>query len=414
MEKSRLYDIYKILHKNMDQPGYRPLIRGAATLFGAPVIFTDDRYQLIAMYPEEKIGDYVYDTLLEQGYLPESIIADFHNAYLREPGKRYEPFYEKDGPVKDCPRIFAEVYDDTNILGHAAIFLKDKPLESWQLEAASILADILRIKINLSRQIPSSHADTLHHLLNRKTTSQAKTRAIAQISPNKPQDALLLVAPLDQTKSQHAFSALAMNYCLHQFPGAIPTVYNDDLVVLFISKKHSRTLKDQAASFSGYLKQHHILSGAVYPVENLYNLSDDYFLGRLTALYRYWEEIKHRHLNTDLYYYHDLAPYPVLLYLSQRENIRCLSHPAIDKIRTYDLKNNTDYFQTLACYCQNFFHKNETAQDLNIHRNTLNYRIKRIEELFHLNLQDNRILLHLVISLEITAYDEPPTNPSPH
>jgi len=405
MEKSKLYDIYKTLHKDMDQPGYRPLIRSASAIFNAPVVFTDDQYQLIAIYPEEKIGDFVYDTLLEQGYLSDETIADFHNAYLRDPGKRYEPFYEKSGLVEDCPRIFAEVYDDTNILGHAAIFLKDKPLESWQLEAASILTDILRIKINLSRQIPTSHADTLHYLLSRKTTSQAKTRAIAQIAPTKPEDALLLVAPLDQTKSQHAFAALAMNYCLHQFPNAIPTVFDDDLVVLFIAKEHAGTLKDQAMSFSNYLKQHHILSGAVHPVEDLYALANDYFLGRLTALYRYREEIRHNNLNTDLFYYHDITPYPLLLYLSQQEDIRCFNHPAIEKIQAYDQKNSTDYYQTLACYCRHFFQKNETAQSLHIHRNTLNYRIDRIQELFHLNLQDNRTLLHLIISLEMMTYD---------
>ncbi len=405
MEKDKLYDIYKTLHKDMDQVGYRPLIRSATAIFDAPVLLTDERYQIIAIYPEEKIGDIVYDTLLEEGQLPDEIIASFHEAYLRDAGKRYEPFYENEGLVKNCPRIFAEVYDESKIFGHVAIFLKNKSLESWHLDAASILTDVLRIKMNLSQQNYVSHGNTLHPLLDSEASSQSKMRAITQISPAKEENFLLLVAPLDQAKSQHAFAALAINYCLHRFPDAIPTVYNDDLVVLFISKDCHRNLKEQAECFSNYLKEHYILSGAVYPVKDLYNLTNDYFLGRLTAIYRYRDEINNYNLNTNLYYYHNLAPYPIFLYLSQQEGMRYSLHPAIREIQDYDKKNNTEYYKTLAAYCKCLFSTNETARYLHIHRNTLNYRIGKIEELFRLNLQDKRTLLHLIFSLEIFIYN---------
>jgi hypothetical protein len=399
-----LIDVYKEFHKHMDTPGFRPLIRAASKVFDAPVVFTDNRYELVSLYPAKKIGDYVYDTLLENGGLPEETIAAFHKAYLSQPGKRYEPFFEKEGLVKDCPRIFAEVYDDVKVLGHVAVFLKDKIFEPWQLEATTILTQVLRIKINLTNQLPSVHSDTLHYLLNRNTTQQAKERAITQLSRFKLDQAMLLVAPLDQTKSQHAFASVAINYCLHKYPSSIPTIYNDDLVILLTTDVNQPDLRDLAVRVSGYLSQYHILSGAVDSVTNLFSLPDYYLQGRLTALYRYRMDTVDKDRNSPLFFYQDIAPIPMFLHLSQQKESACFIHPALDKILLYDEENETDYYETLACYCKHLFQKIETSITMHIHRNTLHYRLGRMEELFQLDLQDYRTLLHLLLSMEMKKW----------
>lgn len=229
-------------------PGFRPLIRAASKLFDAPVVFTDKSYQLVSLYLAQKINDYVYDTLLDAGELLEETIAAFQKSYLSEPGRRYDPFFEKSGLVKDCPRIFAEVYDETKVYGHVAVFLKDKAFEPWMLEATAILTDVLRIKINLSRQLPSLRSDTLHDLLSRDTTLHASDRLINHLFKDTQKPSLLLVAPLGQTKSQHAVASLAINYLIHKFPHAIPVIYEDDLVILLTDNRSSVDLMATACS----------------------------------------------------------------------------------------------------------------------------------------------------------------------
>lgn len=389
---------------NIDQSGFLPLIRCASEVFDAPVIFTDKEYRLISLYPSKKIGDYVYDTLLEEGSLSDDTIAAFHEAYLRQPGTRYEPFFENQGLVKDCPRIFAEVYDDTKILGHIAIFLKDKEFKAWQLEAASFLTSALRVKINLSKYAPSVHVNSLRDLLDPTTSTQAKSRSIAQLEKLNARLSMLLVAPLDQSKSQQAFASIAINYLLLNFPDSIAIEYKDDLVILLTDQYGSNNLKDTAEKISEYLFQYKILCGAVYPIKDLYTLHEHYIQARATAVYRYWYEITNNNSHTSLYYYNHIAPYPLFLYLSQNEAYKAFIHPLLKEIETYDNNNNTDFYLTLDTYCKNLFLKNETAENLHIHRNTLNYRLSRIEELFKLDLKDFQTLLHLLISLEISVY----------
>ncbi len=388
----------------MDKPGFLPLIRCASEIFEAPVVFTDNKYELISMYPTKKIEDFVYDTLFEEGVLPEETIAAYHEAYLRQPGTRYEPFFEDEGLVEKCPRIFAEVYDEVKIIGHIAIFLKDKKFEPWHLEATSFLTSTLRIKINLTRQTPSVRSKFLQDLLDRHSLNPVKERSIAQLSKMNLEDSLLLVAPLDQSKSQQAFSSVAINYCLNQYPESIPIVYKDDLVILLTNKSSHCNLKNTAEKISEYLFQYKILCGAVYPIKDLYALCDYYTQARLTALFRYRDEVVNGDFHTSLYYYENIAPYPLFLQLSQNEEYRCFIHPVLKEIKAYDEEKGMTLYETLKVYCKNLFQKNESAEELHIHRNTLNYRLSRIEELFQIDLKDYQTLLHLLISIEMCAY----------
>ena len=69
-------------------------------------------------------------------------------------------------------------------------------------------------------------------------------------------------------------------------------------------------------------------------------------------------------------------------------------------ITDYDSKNGTDYTKTLQSY---IIHNKNTAKiskELFIHRNTVNYRLKKIEELFSLDLND----LHTITDFQIAFH----------
>ncbi|QSX07677.1 hypothetical protein J0B03_07490 [Alkalibacter rhizosphaerae] len=76
-ESPDMMQIIKEFHDQMDKPGYRPLIRSASKFFDAPVVFTDDKYELVSLYPAKKIGDFVYDTLLETGGCRRRLLRPF-------------------------------------------------------------------------------------------------------------------------------------------------------------------------------------------------------------------------------------------------------------------------------------------------------------------------------------------------
>ncbi len=75
-----------------------------------------------------------------------------------------------------------------------------------------------------------------------------------------------------------------------------------------------------------------------------------------------------------------------------------LIHPAILKLAEYDRQHNTAFTETLHMYIKKERSQSKTAAALNLHRNTLTYRLQRIRELLNADLEDDDVRLHLLLS----------------
>ncbi len=79
-----------------------------------------------------------------------------------------------------------------------------------------------------------------------------------------------------------------------------------------------------------------------------------------------------------------------------------IAHPAIEFLASYDEKHNSEYLLTLWFFLRHERNLVRTAEALNIHRNSLVYRIKRITELVSdVNLDDPETREHLMISFRL-------------
>ena len=67
----------------------------------------------------------------------------------------------------------------------------------------------------------------------------------------------------------------------------------------------------------------------------------------------------------------------------------------------YDAKNETELYKTLRVYLQNERNAVHTAKELFIHRSTLFYRLDRIKELIHADLDNPALRLYINISYRI-------------
>lgn len=80
------------------------------------------------------------------------------------------------------------------------------------------------------------------------------------------------------------------------------------------------------------------------------------------------------------------------------------------EICRYDAEKETDYFNTLYVYLNSRFSLNETAQTLNIHRNTVVYRVRQLSERFHIDFDSAEECFRMNLSChvyKIANYLEP-------
>lgn len=87
--------------------------------------------------------------------------------------------------------------------------------------------------------------------------------------------------------------------------------------------------------------------------------------------------------------------------LLKKYTVSWFRHPALDILRKYDFDNHTCFYDTLMQYLYQERSLAQTASIMELHRNTLLYRISRIQEITELNLNDPKLRLHLMLSFAL-------------
>ena len=103
-------------------------------------------------------------------------------------------------------------------------------------------------------------------------------------------------------------------------------------------------------------------------------------------------------------YYGDLKLYQLLLALKERnlDNLQRFSQDALGPLIEHDSRKQSDLVRTLSGFFAANGNLAKAAQELDVHRNTLVYRLERIAELTKLDLDDsdNRLILHLALKTQ--------------
>ena len=81
-------------------------------------------------------------------------------------------------------------------------------------------------------------------------------------------------------------------------------------------------------------------------------------------------------------------------------------HPVIYLLKQYDADNKSELYDTLYQYLLNERNLVKTAESLNIHRNSLLYRIKKIKELIEVDIDNPRVRQYLLFSFQLYEYEE--------
>ena len=97
----------------------------------------------------------------------------------------------------------------------------------------------------------------------------------------------------------------------------------------------------------------------------------------------------------------DLGVYQLILSLSDREKLAQFCAHTLGTLTEYDLRQKSDLIRTLEAFFNCHGNLSQTAESLIVHRNTLLYRMNRINEIadIDLNRPETRLALHLALTI---------------
>lgn len=105
--------------------------------------------------------------------------------------------------------------------------------------------------------------------------------------------------------------------------------------------------------------------------------------------------------NKRIFRFDDYLVTQLLMYAEQNIPKNEVISPALQFYIEYDQQYNTEFLPTIKAYINNLMHINNTATALNIHKNTLFYRLKKINEIYPIDFSDHETIFKLMLSLRV-------------
>lgn len=386
-------------------------VKVAYEIFQRPIIVLDASYQVLSLYPKHLIGEAVFDSIYANKRITLQMVTDFQkNCYMGNVMSNDKPFYLNWGMVSNCPRIIGRFGSSNEIRGYFGIVYLENDFKESDLELAQIFANALSIHMknhpiaqNITNQLLVPFLDELYNGNIQNPEDLDSWLRLLPISLKKNFCIIYATAKNDDDKAIFPYVCKLLTELSHYYL----TLISGNNIIILLSKmeKDRDTLQSentQVSKIYSILYKCGFQSGISFCFQDL--LSAPQHLYQAQQALKVGREMDSK---KDIYHFIEYAPYVVAQNLSVPTLKSAYLHPAIKRIYHYDQEYNTHYFNTLIIFLKNFKEKNKTAELLDIHRNTLNYRIQKIEEIGQINLDDQELSYYLLTNVYmVTASKE--------
>lgn len=392
----------KLINVLASEGGLQRLVEIGYEMLGNPILIIDMSYKHIAHANDSKIiDDPIWNEVVHTGYTSLTSVNYYANNKFMDMLMRSQlPFFWSD-PYSKYPRIMSRVVIGGKPIAILSVVAHENPFKDPELELTALLSKAVAIELQKNKFVQYTqglmHENFIEELLTGKLkdgkTIEERVK-ILNINFKKNLYAITLdITEFDKNK-------ISLSYLRNQLEQKIrnckAVVYDDNIVLITSCDNKQQFLTSEIEQLKSFLKSNHIFAGisrCFYSLEEV----QEHYLESLTAL-RLGRSLR----RADYFYpYEEYAIYHLAESCSGVENLKQNCHPSLLKLLEYDKENNTDYTRSLYTYIIHSKNITESANALNIHRNTLFYRLEKIAAIMDIDINNSNTFLHLHISYKI-------------
>ena len=108
--------------------------------------------------------------------------------------------------------------------------------------------------------------------------------------------------------------------------------------------------------------------------------------------------------NVKIQYFSAMGLFRIFYETQDKSILESIAKTTLSSIIAYDSIHNSEYFETLKVYLNHGSSILETALIMNTHRNTINYRMRKIREILGKDLDDPQYVFNLMLAYNIMDY----------
>lgn len=358
-----------------------------------PLVIMDHNYHLLAYRKGTAVFPTPWQTLVNNRMLNSSCMDDdyFYTGQLKSLHTR-EPIPFKIEEYNDyvCSMIHNDIF-----LGSVSLLECNRTVTEYDLDVLKTLADVIGIHLSQTSLYPNDiefqYERILVDLLNGRINDKndlaflMHTRKWEQNFQNQ----IFLFHP--QKQDERMLRHIKNNF-ESLYPNVKNILFNNHILIL---NETSKTYNSEIP-FSDFCHRYNIRTGISGIFENLLDIRI-YYEQAKCALYHGLR----KHPSAYSYFYYDYIMEDIAEHLHTIGSVRHFCHPAVLQLFNYDKKHHSNFSETFYTYIEQNRSISKTSQILHQHKNTVNYRIQRIKEMFEIDLTDFNELTHIYLTFKL-------------
>ena len=375
-------------------------------MLGNPILVTDKSWKVITMTDMVNIpDDRDWTEFLESGTLPADAVATGIKTNLADRIEQSgEPFIWKSDDMT-YPRLFSKVKVHDKSIATLSVVGFHKPVSEDDYPMMEILSNAVAAEMQKDqfRQYARGllYEDFLWNLLDgRLTDPETVSERIKRLNIGIRENIYVFVFDLSEYDSKQ-FSLTYMRDVLEKMISGGRAIIYDNKIVITTSFARARDIfKTELENLSAFLKTYNIRCGisrrCMQPAELRF-----YYRQALDAM-RIGTHVDH---DRYIYPYGEYAVYHIAQICVDNGGVKRFCHPALEALIRHDGEYGTHFTDSLYTYICESKNITNTAAALHLHRNTLVYHLRRIEEITDISLSDYHVMQLLELSFRLLEYD---------
>ncbi|MEG0250769.1 MAG: helix-turn-helix domain-containing protein [Peptostreptococcus sp.] len=375
------------------------VVNSASSRLGSSIILCDEELKIIAYSESIEVTDDVWKNNIERGYCDYKFISHAQN------------FIDKMSANQSVEAISMNCYNSKNNKYISNIFLSARHVGYIiMIEEENKITPIhLAMLSDMSRAITEISSTVLQNLFQTNTDCEELLynlligmpveKALNKINSKGTSKYYMLVSIRTEDKDEIYFKRKLKIDFKKIMPSTQVIYHKAGLVAIYQMNDRIQLEKITIEKIKKLISEENIkvgISNIFYDFNNLplyYNQAETAI--RLSNSISKDEKITK---------YSSYQFYDLLDGIKDSSKLKDLCHPALEKLRSYDLMNSTLLYKSLKKYLECGHNLQKASEELYIHRNTLSYRLNRISEIGDLNLSDHEECFIILASFKIEKY----------
>lgn len=397
----------KLLHHLMACKDLQALLNAGRRLYQHPLILCDLTYKVIAITEEPELDHAPWKEITAMGGIPLSHTREpaTIECYRRsmELGRAQVELSPQGAP----PMLRRALCSGSKVIGYLnSPCYKNAAFTEEDGVLFDVIADLCALRMEREHNYVQAPEDMLSFfvsdLLEGRITDERLIEERFRFFHWNLRPPLCIVTLQCLVQGDWPSDLLLQSLCQQTkefFPLSTVFVYGKQIKVLMPAAGMSALEHANRKALTNSLKKENLAAGVSRPFERVgdlaaFNLQSEKAL-ELGLTFRPGQPLN---------FYDDLSVFHVLELCGAQTDIMALCHSAIYILGEYDRLHESNLLETMEVYLRCHMSIPEAANQLSIHRNTMGYRINRINELVEIDLNDSETVFHLLLSFHVLEF----------